>query len=213
MRGWNFRFRLAVAGLHMWACPFQASSTTAWCHSEILNPHLQFLHLLLPFKAEERPFGLTRLPRTNNQQTAEDGCIHLELLELHIQPANSAWGKPNPEWVLSKPVAKQQLRFSTSAVVLHHNVTRCQNTQKQTHTSKKKKKYHSWDSWQTGWIGGQPKLLYGCVWVTSTSMTVCTAEWECAALFRQGQQNTDFCQTLTYTQSSRLKRKTLQSQK
>lgn len=29
--------------------------------SEILNPHLQFLHLPRPFKAEDAPFGLTRM--------------------------------------------------------------------------------------------------------------------------------------------------------
>lgn len=67
--------------------------------------------------------------------TTEEGFIYLELLEPHIQPANSAWGRLNPEWVLSKPVAKQQLRLSTSAIVLHHNATQCQNTQKQTHAS------------------------------------------------------------------------------
>lgn len=55
---------LAVAGLQTWACPFQASSTTAGRHSEILNAHLRFLHRQRTFKAEESPFGLTRLPRT-----------------------------------------------------------------------------------------------------------------------------------------------------
>lgn len=67
--------------------------------------------------------------------TTEDRLIYLELLEPHIQPANSTWGRLNPEWVLSKPVAKQQLRLSTSAIVHHHNTPRCQNTQKQTHVS------------------------------------------------------------------------------
>lgn len=55
---------LAVAGLQMWACPFQASSTTAGRHSEILNPHLRFLHRPRIFKVKESLFRLTRLPRT-----------------------------------------------------------------------------------------------------------------------------------------------------